>query len=118
MAYLDISLNTHSNQGFSGNVDTREGVYNSMTSNGMSVSLIIERINQQGVIQKTKKGGKTMETFLTVLMALGIYVVLPLIVAAVVCGAVIWRAKLRTERTQEAATGREAKAIVHHPAKT
>ncbi len=59
-----------------------------------------------------------METFLTVLMALGIYVVLPLIVAAVVCGAVIWRAKVRAERTQEAATAREVEAIVHHPAKT
>ena len=59
-----------------------------------------------------------METFLTVLMALGIYVVLPLIVAAVVCGAVIWRAKLRAERTQEAATAREVEAIVHHSAKT
>ena len=39
-----------------------------------------------------------MDTFLTVLMAIGIYVVLPLIVAAVVCGAVIWRSKLRAER--------------------
>jgi cytochrome c-type biogenesis protein CcmH/NrfF len=44
-----------------------------------------------------------METFLTVLMALGIYVVFPLIVALVVCGAVIWRAKLRARRTQETA---------------
>ena len=59
-----------------------------------------------------------METFLTVLMALGIYVVLPLIVAAVVCGAVIWRAKVRAERTKEAATAEEVEAIVHHPAKT
>jgi UPF0716 family protein affecting phage T7 exclusion len=59
-----------------------------------------------------------METFLTVLMALGIYVVLPLIVAAVVCGAVIWRAKLRAEKTSEAAIGKEAEAIVHHLAKT
>ena len=58
-----------------------------------------------------------METFLTVLMALGIYVVLPLIVAAVVCGAVIWRAKLRTKRTEEAATRTEVEAIVGHPAK-
>jgi len=59
-----------------------------------------------------------METFLTVLMALGIYVVLPLIVAAVVCGAVVWRAKLRAEKTKEAAAGREVEAIVRHPAKT
>jgi UPF0716 family protein affecting phage T7 exclusion len=58
-----------------------------------------------------------METFLTVLMALGIYVVLPLIVAAVVCGAVIWRAKLRAKRTEEVATGREVEAIVRHAAK-
>ncbi|HEY42287.1 MAG TPA: hypothetical protein G4O18_10620 [Dehalococcoidia bacterium] len=46
-----------------------------------------------------------METFLTVLMALGIYVVLPLIVAAIVCGAVIWRAKLRAERTAGESAG-------------
>jgi len=58
-----------------------------------------------------------METFLTVLMWFGIYVVFPLIVAAVVCGAVIWRAKLRAERTEEAATDREVEAIVHQPAK-
>jgi len=58
-----------------------------------------------------------METFLTVLMWFGIYVVFPLIVAAVVCGAVIWRAKLRAEKTKEAATGREVEAIVRHPAK-
>ena len=59
-----------------------------------------------------------METFLTVLMALGIYVVLPLMVAAVVCGAVIWRAKVRVKRTEEAATRTEVEAIVRHPAKT
>ena len=59
-----------------------------------------------------------METFLAVLMALGIYVVLPLIVAVVVCGAVIWRAKLRAERTEKATTRIEAEAIVRHPAKT
>lgn len=59
-----------------------------------------------------------METFLTVLMALGIYVVLPLMVAAVVCGTVIWRAKLRAERTKEVVTEKEAEAIAHHPAKT
>jgi UPF0716 family protein affecting phage T7 exclusion len=59
-----------------------------------------------------------METFLTVLMALGIYVVLPLILAAVVCGAVIWRARLRAGKTEEAAAGKEVEAIVRHPAKT
>jgi len=58
-----------------------------------------------------------METFLTVLMWFGIYVVFPLIVAAVVCGAVIWRAKLRAERTEEAATGMEVEELVHQPAK-
>jgi hypothetical protein len=58
-----------------------------------------------------------METFLTVLMALGIYVVLPLIVAAVVCGAVVWRAKLRAAKTEGAEIGREVEAIAHHPAK-
>jgi type II secretory pathway component PulK len=58
-----------------------------------------------------------METFLTILMALGIYVVLPLIVAAVVCGAVIWRAKVRAERTEEVATTKEVEELVHHPAK-
>lgn len=74
----------------------------------MNVSLIIERLN---------KGGETMDTFLTVLMALGIYVVLPLIVAAVVCGAVIWRAKLRAKRTEEATTSMEVEELVHHTAK-
>jgi UPF0716 family protein affecting phage T7 exclusion len=59
-----------------------------------------------------------METFVTVLMALGIYVVLPLILAAVVCGAVVWRAKLRAGKTREATVGREVEAIVRHPAKT
>ena len=58
-----------------------------------------------------------METLLTVLMALGIYVVLPLIVAAVMCGAIVWRAKLRAEKTKEAAIGKEVEAIVGHPAK-
>ncbi|HEY31480.1 MAG TPA: hypothetical protein G4O10_00050 [Dehalococcoidia bacterium] len=58
-----------------------------------------------------------METFLTVLMALGIYVVLPLIVAAVVVGAVVWRSKKRAERTTEATTAEEAEAIARHPAK-
>ena len=59
-----------------------------------------------------------METFLAVLMALGIYVVLPLIVAAVVCGAVIWRSKVRAERTEEVTTAEEVEAIVHRVAKT
>jgi len=59
-----------------------------------------------------------METFLTVLMALGIYVVLPLIVAAVVVGAVVWRSKKRAERTKEATTAEEVEAIARHPAET
>ena len=59
-----------------------------------------------------------METLLTVLMALGIYVVLPMIVAAVMCGAIVWRAKLRAEKTKGAAIGKEVEAIVGHPAKT
>jgi len=55
-----------------------------------------------------------METSLTVLMALGIYVVLPLIVAAIVVGAVIWRAKKRAERTKEATTTAEGvEQLVH-----
>ena len=54
-----------------------------------------------------------METFLAVLMALGIYVVLPLIVAAVVCGAVIWRSKLRAERTEEVTTAEGVEELVH-----
>ena len=58
-----------------------------------------------------------MDTFLTVLMWLGIYVVFPLIVAAVVCGAVIWKAKLRAKRTEEAATDMRIEELVHHPAK-
>jgi hypothetical protein len=59
-----------------------------------------------------------METFLTILMALGIYVVLPLIVAAIVVGAVVWRAKKRAERAKEATTAEEVEAIAHHPART
>ena len=58
-----------------------------------------------------------METFLTVLMALGIYVVLPLIVAAIMCSAVVWRAKLRAERIEEATTDTEVEELVHRPAK-
>ena len=34
-----------------------------------------------------------METTLTILMALGIYVVAPLLIAAAVCGIAVWRAK-------------------------
>jgi len=58
-----------------------------------------------------------METFLIVLMALGLYVVLPLIVAAVVVGAIVWRAKTRVKRTEETATGAETRELVHHTAK-
>lgn len=58
-----------------------------------------------------------MEAFLTVLMALGLYVVLPLIVAAVVVGAVVWRAKMRIKRTEETAAGAETRELVHHTAK-
>ena len=58
-----------------------------------------------------------METFLTVLMAIGIYIVLPMIVAAIVCSAVVWRAKLRAEKTKEATTTEKVEAIVRHPAK-
>jgi len=58
-----------------------------------------------------------METFLTILMALGIYVVLPLMAAAVVVGAVVWRAKVRAKRTEEAATAMETRELVHHTAK-
>jgi hypothetical protein len=55
-----------------------------------------------------------METFLTILMALGIYVVLPLIVAAIVVGAVVWRAKRRAKRTKEIAATKEVEELVHH----
>jgi len=48
-----------------------------------------------------------METTLTILMALGIYVVAPLLVAAIVCGIAVWRAgkaRARVEtRIKEAA---------------
>ena len=54
-----------------------------------------------------------METFLTVLMALGVYVVLPLIVAAIVVSAVIWRAKVRAKRTEEAASGTKVEELIH-----
>jgi len=54
-----------------------------------------------------------METALTILMALGIYVVAPLLIAAAVCGIAVWRAgkaRARAEtKIQEAA---------HQPAKT
>ena len=33
-----------------------------------------------------------METTLTILMALGIYVVAPLLIAAIVCGITVWKA--------------------------
>jgi len=66
------------------------------------------------IYPKTEEGGEAMETFLTVLMALGIYVVLPLIVAAIVCGAVIWRAKLRAKRTEETTTAEGVEELVHH----
>jgi len=59
-----------------------------------------------------------METFLTVLMWLGIYVVFPLIVTAGICGAVILKARLQAKRTEEAATSAEARKTVSHPAKT
>jgi hypothetical protein len=55
-----------------------------------------------------------METFLTILMALGIYVVLPLIVAAIVVGAVVWRAKRRAERAKEVTAAKEVEELVHH----
>lgn len=58
-----------------------------------------------------------METFLTVLMWLGIYVVFPLIVAAGVCGAVILKARLQAKSTEAAATGTEVKEAISHPAK-
>jgi hypothetical protein len=82
-----------------------------MTFKHANVSLVIERMNQ------SEEGGEEMDTFLTILMALGIYVVLPLIVAAVVCGAVIWRAKVRAERTEEVTTAKGVEELVHYSAK-
>jgi hypothetical protein len=54
-----------------------------------------------------------METTLTILMALGIYVVAPLLIAAVVCGITVWKAGKVKAREATRIEG-----IVHQIAKT
>ena len=52
-----------------------------------------------------------METTLTILMALGIYIVAPLLIAAIVCGIAVWKAgKVRVR--QEAGVRGVAHQIV------
>jgi len=54
-----------------------------------------------------------METTLTILMALGIYVVAPLLIAAIVCGVTIWKAERAKARE-----GTRVRGVVHQVAKT
>ena len=54
-----------------------------------------------------------METTLTILMVLGIYVVAPLLIAAIVCGITVWRAGKAKVR-EETRIGE----VVHQAAKT
>jgi hypothetical protein len=53
-----------------------------------------------------------METVLTILMALGIYVVAPLLIAAVVCGITVWKAAKVKAREETRIQG-----VVHQTAK-
>lgn len=46
LAHLEASLNTRSNKVFSGTAHAKKRAYNSMTLHSMSVTLIIEKINQ------------------------------------------------------------------------
>lgn len=54
-----------------------------------------------------------METTLTILMALGIYVVSPLLIAAAVCGIAVWRAGKARARVET-----KIHEAVHQTAKT
>ena len=54
-----------------------------------------------------------METTLTILMALGIYVVVPLLIAAMVCGITVWKAGKARVREETGVRG-----IAHQVAKT
>jgi amino acid transporter len=58
-----------------------------------------------------------METFLTILMCFGIYIIFHFIVAVVMGDAGIWRAKPQSEKTEKAATGTEVEELVHQTAK-
>jgi hypothetical protein len=60
-----------------------------------------------------QKEVKSMETTLTILMALGIYVVAPLLIAAIVCGITVWKAGKVKAREATRIEG-----IVHQIAKT
>ena len=54
-----------------------------------------------------------METTLTILMVLGIYVVAPMLIAAIVCGITVWKAE-KTKARKEA----RIKGIAYQAAKT
>ena len=54
-----------------------------------------------------------METTLTILMALGIYVVAPLLIAAIVCGITVWKAGKAKVREETRVRG-----VTHQVAKT
>jgi len=62
---------------------------------------------------KIQKEVKSMETTLTILMALGIYVVSPLLIAAAVCGIAVWRAGKARARVET-----KIHEAVHQTAKT
>ncbi|UCB43644.1 MAG: hypothetical protein JSV77_03070 [Dehalococcoidales bacterium] len=63
-----------------------------------------------------------METVLTILMFLGIYVVFPLLVATIVCGiALLARRRARSveiAKRAKAPTAAKKVGLAHHPAKT
>jgi Na+/H+-dicarboxylate symporter len=62
---------------------------------------------------KIQKEVKSMETTLTILMALGIYVVAPLLIAAAVCGIAVLRAGKARARVETKIHG-----AARQPAKT
>ena len=54
-----------------------------------------------------------METTLTILMVLGIYVVAPLLIAAIVCGITVWKAEKAKAQKET-----RIKGIAYQAAKT
>jgi flagellar biosynthesis component FlhA len=66
-------------------------------------------------LEGNKKGGKRMETTLAILMALGIYVGIPVVIGLAI-GGVFVMADRRVRRTQKAAVN-EAKAAIEKPEK-
>jgi hypothetical protein len=68
---------------------------------------------RKGDDKKYQKEVKSMETTLTILMALGIYVVAPLLIAAVVCGITVWKAGKARVREEAGIRG-----VAHQVVKT